>query len=266
MEYSYEKIYLTLSHAGHETSCETGPWGPGVRDLYIIHYIVSGSGFFETEGRKYYLSKGQSFLIVPNKPIFYYPDPNDPWEYVWFNFYGAQATNILSRCSMSAKNPVAAPSEGFPIDIALELVDNHGDLSSGAICKNEALLHLILAWYVAGYPSAEKQVENKLINIAVKVLEDKFHKKNFNVDEWSNLLHISRATLYRQFERSFNITPKKYLAQRRVEKACELLKTTDLPIKTVAFSVGFDDQLSFSKFFKSNIGNSPKDYRETHKK
>ncbi len=261
----YEKLYLTLSHAGHETSLKTKPWGAGVRDIYIIHYVVSGSGYFEIDGQKHKITSGQSFLIVPNIPVYYYPDPLDPWEYVWVNFYGAQAAKLLSQCSLSEKNPVTAPKDDFPIEIVLELVETYNDLSNGAVCRNEALLHLLLSWYVKSFPADERTNENESINLAVKIAYDNFYKKHFSVEKWAEMLNINRATLYRQFENIFKITPKKYLIELRLQKACELLESTDFPIKTIAFSVGFDDQLSFSKFFKSQLGLSPTRYRDSKK-
>ncbi|OMD34732.1 AraC family ligand binding domain-containing protein [Paenibacillus odorifer] len=57
-------------------------WGPGVRDIYALHYIESGRGTLETLEAFLSLKAGDSFIIFPENEVYYYPDPMDPWEYV----------------------------------------------------------------------------------------------------------------------------------------------------------------------------------------
>ena len=53
------------------------------------------------------------------------------------------------------------------------------------------------------------------------------------------------------------------LKNLKLKKAQALLKTTDLPISVIADSLGFDDQLAFSKIFKKEYSISPSEYRKT---
>ena len=56
-----EPLFLTLYDAG--TMDYQGPfqWGPGIRDLYIIHYVVSGCGYFECAGKLFTWLPGKVF-------------------------------------------------------------------------------------------------------------------------------------------------------------------------------------------------------------
>lgn len=63
------------------------------------------------------------------------------------------------------------------------------------------------------------------------------------------------------FRDSFDMTPKQYLMQLKMSKAAYLLSTMDMPISAIAASLGFDDQLTFSKAFKQYYGSSPSEYR-----
>jgi len=49
-----------------------------------------------------------------------------------------------------------------------------------------------------------------------------------------------------------------------MNKAANLLLTTDFKIKDIAYHVGFYDPYHFSKIFKKNHGQSPKKYRSDH--
>ena len=54
-------------------------YGPTRRNVYIIHYVLSGKGYFNGNEVK----AGQGFLIRPNELEHYYPDEKDPWKYIW---------------------------------------------------------------------------------------------------------------------------------------------------------------------------------------
>ena len=57
-----------------------------------------------------------------------------------------------------------------------------------------------------------------------------------------------------------------YLQQVRIENAQELLKTSNLSIAEVAYSVGYPDNSYFSALFRKAISVSPKEYRNLVRK
>ena len=56
--------------------------------------------------------------------------------------------------------------------------------------------------------------------------------------------------LTRIFREKYDIAPKQYLLHLKLEKACQLLRSTDLPVATIAGSMGFDDAMAFQNFLK----------------
>ena len=66
----------------------------------------------------------------------------------------------------------------------------------------------------------------------------------------------------RTFHEKFGISPKKYLMDMKLKKACRLLTTTTLSIAVISSSLGFDDQLAFSRIFRKEYGNAPSEYRK----
>ena len=72
---------------------------------------------------------------------------------------------------------------------------------------------------------------------------------------------IDRSHLYTVFKQVLHVSPKEYLTGFRIRKACALLREPSLSIAAVANSVGFENNLYFSKVFHKRMGLSPSQYR-----
>lgn len=101
-----ESISLTVTYSGHQKCEPSQRWGKGVREQFILHFIVSGKGTYITPEGSFSLSAGDVFLIRPLTEIEYFADNDDPWEYYWVNFGGSDADAILGKTDFSASSPV----------------------------------------------------------------------------------------------------------------------------------------------------------------
>jgi PAS domain S-box-containing protein len=72
---------------------------------------------------------------------------------------------------------------------------------------------------------------------------------------------LSVSQFNRQFKRKFHTTPRSYLTNVRMNAACHMLVSTDLPISEIALQTGFYDQSHFSNQFARHRGMSPSHYR-----
>jgi len=84
---------------------------------------------------------------------------------------------------------------------------------------------------------------------------------NLALDELAALCHLSTSSFKRKFSETFNNSPKKYISQKKVERAAELLKSRDLRISDIAYDVGFDSLATFNRNFSNRYGKSPSEYR-----
>jgi AraC-like DNA-binding protein len=73
--------------------------------------------------------------------------------------------------------------------------------------------------------------------------------------------HASPAHFSRTFKRAFGETPHQYLLTRRMERAKQLLRETDLSVTEVSLEVGFLSLGSFSASFKRIVGTTPREFR-----
>lgn len=83
-----------------------------------------------------------------------------------------------------------------------------------------------------------------------------------SVTELAELCGLSRRHLSRQFRITTGDTIQDYLASAKYERARELLVRTDLPVKTIAYQLGFSSPASFTSGFTRIAGIPPRKFRK----
>ena len=75
---------------------------------------------------------------------------------------------------------------------------------------------------------------------------------------------MSHRQLNRRFKEATGLTPQQFMVRSRIEKACEMLRESELPISDVAYGLGFCDQSAFTAQFRKRMTLTPKKYREQY--
>ena len=94
-------------------------------------------------------------------------------------------------------------------------------------------------------------------------LADRAYAQPLDVAALARQAHVSPAHFSRRFKAAFGETPHQYVLTRRVERAQELLRNTDLPVTEICLEVGFQSLGSFSSAFHRVAGTTPTAYRST---
>jgi AraC-like DNA-binding protein len=76
---------------------------------------------------------------------------------------------------------------------------------------------------------------------------------------------FSTTTFRRRWVEVIGTPPARYLQQLRIAEACRLLVESPLQIKAVAAAAGFEDEFYFSRRFRIEVGQSPREYRKTYR-
>lgn len=81
----------------------------------------------------------------------------------------------------------------------------------------------------------------------------------------ADVCYLSPNYFQRLFTQVFKTSPNNYIRQMRMEEAIRQLVYTNLAIKEIAFSIGYDDEAYFSRIFSKQYGISPGRYRKSNK-
>lgn len=96
-----------------------------------------------------------------------------------------------------------------------------------------------------------------------KDLVDRAYAEPLDVAALARRAHVSTAHFSRRFKEAFGETPHQYVLTRRVERAQELLRNTELRVTDICLEVGFQSLGSFSSAFHRVAGMTPTAYRAT---
>jgi len=268
-----EKIYisepthtdLNMYRCGIE-DCRGGhSWGPAVRDHYIIHYILEGQGTFTVGDTTYHLGKNEGFLIYPNTVVHYRADKKNPWSYGWVGFHGLKAAGYVRQAGFDFRSPIFRYDRDSSLEDCLKRMICTKTLSAGKETMLLGLLYEFLSILIEANGSCEPETNNRKEDYVKKAQEyiAMNYSNRISIAEVAQHVGLDRTYLYSLFIGQLNMSPQKYLINYRMEKACELMLTTSLPVSAVARSVGYEDQFLFSKTFKKIKGISPRVFRKS---
>lgn len=95
-----------------------------------------------------------------------------------------------------------------------------------------------------------------------QLLEDNLSESDFNVKKLSSDLNISTTHLYRKLKGLTGLSPVEFIRMFKLHKACELLSNSNLSIKEIGYSLGFNNLSYFVKCFREQFNVTPSAYRQ----
>lgn len=257
---------LSLYSAGYET-CQPGHhYGPVYRSYQLIHFILSGKGELEIDGHTFHLGAGDAFLIPSGKISYYSADWDNPWCYTWISFLGINSQMYL--CQLMGSSPEPYLLHGLNTEKYRTLIAQILELDGTATeryFKGNGLLLQVLGELFRDAAFDERNWGKNSVVDEVKFFLDINYSEKLKLKDVAHNFGVHPNYLTRVFHQKYHVTPKQYLLNLKLQKACQLLRTTDLPISIIANSMGFDDSMAFSKLFKKTYGCAPSDYRHAEK-
>lgn len=93
---------------------------------------------------------------------------------------------------------------------------------------------------------------------------DRHYAEPLDLESLAQVAGISKYHFQRLFKATYGLTPAAHLSQRRVERAQDLLRATNLTVTEICHAVGFASLGSFSSRFRELVGESPSDFQRRY--
>ncbi|MGM9652020.1 MAG: helix-turn-helix domain-containing protein [Eubacteriales bacterium] len=249
---------LSVRSFGIEEDGTAAHWGPGVRQYYFLHLVLHGRGYYNNRP----LSAGDGFVIYPGQLHEYHADPEEPWNYIWIVFSGAQAEAHLAQCGITIEYPIFSFALTGNFEAAYKEIMRCPETSADPGFAL-GLLYMFFSFIRKSRANTPAGKGEAYVRRAMEYIKSNYDRK-VRITDIAQTLWLDEGYLYNLFMRYAGMSPKEYLNRVRLGRARELLAQTPLQVSEIARSVGYDDPLQFSRFFKAQTGVSPLAYRKNH--
>jgi transcriptional regulator GlxA family with amidase domain len=108
-------------------------------------------------------------------------------------------------------------------------------------------------------------LDEKLIEKAIKIVEEHMNDTEFTVEILGEALGLSRGHLYKKLMVITGKGPAEFIRTIRLKRGCQLLEKSQMQIAEIAYEVGYNSPKRFTINFREEFGLSPSEYLRIHK-
>lgn len=231
---------------------------------FLCFVVLSGEGKLQYEGVDYELRAGDCVFIDCRK-AYSHSTSDDLWALQWCHFYAPSLPAMYEKYKERGGCPVFHLADIKPFtDLLTELYnlasssDYIRDMRINE--KLGSLLTLLMeqSWHPESVTVSRKRMELA----AVKEYLDEHFTEKLTLDELAEHFFINKFYLSKIFKETYGTTVNNYLISKRITRAKQLLRFTDMTVDEVGVAVGMGDANYFSRMFRKVEGISPREYRK----
>jgi len=264
----YEEIapgdsYPTKGHAdGYYFELDKGR----VLNEYQLLYNPEGEGVFHSEHvKEARLHEGDMFLLFPGEWHSYHPLDDRGWKSYWIGFKGHNMDDRVKAGFLSPEKPIY--HIGFS-DSIVRLYKQAYEAAIDEAAYSQQLMAGIVNHLIGMMYSLERNIQLMsrsqahvdMINRARLRIREQL-ESSLTIQEVAEDMGVSYSNFRKLFKEFTGISPATYQQDLRLQRAKELLSTTDMSIKEIAYRLNFESPDYFSAKFKIKTGRRPSELR-----
>lgn len=263
--YGVEEAFLVHScgRISLEKKEKTHIYRPNGRKDYQIIYVYRGKGHFILSGKEYVLNEGSVIVYEPDEIQDYMFSHSEQAEFYWMHFSGHKVPEIIRETYLNKKimkiGQKTVNSQLFDA-IIRELMLKRWGYKEITNLKGKELLWILSRSFVENNSGNNSCNNDRMEEIVEKInlQYDRQMHVNFLAQEYGT----SVSWFIKEFRDFTGYTPKQYIMYVRLNRAKELLESTNHQIKEIAYMCGFDNPLYFSRIFQQHYKISASEYRK----
>jgi AraC-like DNA-binding protein len=256
---------LAIIYGGYEKCApdfqikrNTYPW-------YVLEYPLKGVCEFIINSKKHLLKNGILAGFTPDDSHHYKADSSNPFEHIFIAFTGTKARELFEKSMISTNVIVNIYDADRSFYLIQQILENGREKTEYSQDLCTCYLKTLLLEQATSIAQSGEHISKA---VATYRKCRKFIDENFSSikspSQVADACNINVRYMSRLFKQYQNITPWEHIMRLKLNKAATLLLTSDLSVKTIAYSIGFEDQYHFSRNFKKFYGDSPQKYRKIH--
>lgn len=233
---------------------------------FQLVYISEGRGYFESQTiGKMTVNAGNMFVLFPNEWHNYYPDSDTGWKQYWIGFRGVNMDMRVENEFIEKQHPVFFVGINDEIVTlfrqAIEIAERediyYQQLLAGITNHLLGLMYSLSANYQF---SKNKHLVEKVEQARILMRENL--EGTMKIQDIVEAIGMSYSSFRKLFKVYTGLSPASYFQDLKLQRARDLLRTTQIPIKEIAYLLNFESPDYFSTQFRKKVGKKPTDFRE----
>ena len=284
MNYPTDKLHLLTLNVG--LTNHYGDWNwKNVRSPFArLYYVTEGTAQVEMSSCVYTLKPNHLYFIPAYTTHSYICDSKFSHYYIHIYEDQQSETSMFDKWDF----PVEVSANDTDLGLVKRLCeinpflklpqsnpdayDNHQTLISNLelnrrrpFCdkvESRGILFILMSRFLK-YATPKTDVRDDRIQMSLTYIRKNIGSR-LNIEQLADKACMSKDHYIRVFKHETGETPNAYITKRKMEKAELVLLTTDLPVKSIADLLGYDDYSYFNRIFRKNSGMTPLQYRASH--
>lgn len=233
---------------------------PKGRNDYQILYVKDGYGDFLLDGKRVRVEKNQIVIYRPKEYQWYRYRGDSKTIVYWIHFSGYMAGELLQKYRLTESLiPLKKEFPMFESTVNRLITELRNEFRTD-ICPAIFQTMLVkLANFLSEQSDLTAESAGKLERI--KNMMEQSISGDIAIKDYADEFGCSEVHFIRLFKEHYGVTPLQFNRNKRIEKAMHLLESTELPIKDIALSTGFENAYYFSRMFKKITTVTPSEFR-----
>lgn len=226
----------------------------------LLAYCADGGGRLGTDQGEWTVGAGDLLVLPAGLAHWYEAAPARPWSLYWVHYEGRLSADYTRYIDAPQPSVAIGPQPrliaGFETLFTLRTAGFAEREYVHAACQLKAMLTQV-ARLIAGRGGRGTRIDLDQIQQLMHLRID----RDLDLDDLARVANLSKFHFIRKFKQLTGHAPIQHFIHLKMQHACQLLDTSQEPVKRIANRVGYEDPHYFSRLFKRVIGVSPQQYR-----
>lgn len=275
--------FFSLFQIG-DLSCDSGyELMEHTQVCYEITYVMSGKGWFSTNGKRYEVEAGDLYINIPGENHAGGADEQDPFRYFYFGFlfhpprssdhYEKMESPFMHIQKMMEINEMPLKKDRLGIEHPfLSALKEFRNVSQYSQIMTQTYMNQLIVlmyrnffseWDSSDYYAQEKGGTKEIVYNAISYIDHHILQLK-DMTEVSQALGYSYSYLSHLFTEETGISLRNFYSRKRLEKTIELMRSRKYSITEIASAMQYQSIHSFSRAFRKAVGLSPTEYIQLH--
>lgn len=227
-----------------------------------FYYIEYGEGQVEHGGNFFDLRPGCAYLLPARTPLHLSCSSEHGQYYIHFNAEILNGIDIFQF--LHPEYQVKIRDNTYIKTLLKNLLKNYYKTGTSAILESQGIMRILVSFFFSGVTEGQSSRKIAAVVRFKKALDyiEEHLTEDITLVRLAEIMHLQPTYFSNLFCRYFSIPPIQYITRKKIEKAQNLLISSEYSVNEIAAKTGYDDVFYFSRLFRKYSGSSPKHYRK----